>query len=42
MYNPNAKGQFEAGSHHYTVNAAERNNLVKAGWKYEGIAFYGA
>lgn len=39
LFNPNADG---AGSHHYTVNQAERDNLVKLGWKNEDIAFYGA
>ena len=26
---------------HYTTSESERNNLVKAGWKDEGIAWYG-
>ena len=37
LYNPNA----QAGSHHYTISVAEKENLEKAGWKYEGIAWYG-
>ena len=30
LYNPNA------GDHHYTVSASEKNTLVSYGWKYEG------
>jgi hypothetical protein len=41
LYNKNAKGQFEAGAHHYTANVAERDKLVKLGWKYEGIGWHG-
>ena len=37
LYNPNAV----AGSHHYTISASEKDNLVTVGWKYEGIAWYG-
>lgn len=33
LYNKNS------GEHFYTGNAAERNSLVKAGWRYEGIAW---
>ena len=33
LYNPNS------GEHFYTASAAEKDNLVKAGWKYEGIAW---
>ena len=29
------------GDHHYTTDAAERDNLVNMGWQYEGIAWYG-
>ena len=36
MYNPNS------GEHFYTGNQAERDTLVQAGWKYEGIGFYTA
>ena len=36
LYNPNA------GDHHYTTNAAEKNMLVSLGWRYEGIGWYGA
>jgi C1A family cysteine protease len=42
LYNKNATGVQEAGSHHYTIDATERNNLVKLGWKYECIGWYGA
>ncbi len=38
LYNPNATG---AGSHHYTADENERNELVKLGWTYEGTAWYG-
>ena len=34
LYNPNS------GEHFYTLSIAEKNNLVKAGWKYEGIGWY--
>ena len=34
LYNPNA------GDHHYTTSAAEKDNLVKVGWRYEGIGWY--
>ena len=33
MYNPNS------GEHFYTSGKKERNTLVKAGWKYEGVGF---
>lgn len=38
QYNPNAK----AGLHNYTTSAAERDALINAGWKDEGIAWYAA
>ncbi|MBQ1822750.1 MAG: hypothetical protein II123_04845 [Lachnospiraceae bacterium] len=41
LYNPNAKGAQEAGAHHYTTNAAERDSLYKIGWKKEGTGWYG-
>ncbi len=41
LYNPNAKGQFEAGGHHYTTNAGERDHLVTLGWRDEQIGWYG-
>ena len=34
VYNPNS------GEHLYTKSATERDTLVKAGWKDEGVAFY--
>jgi hypothetical protein len=34
LYNPNA------GDHHYTTSAGEKDSLVKAGWNYEGIGWY--
>ena len=36
LYNPNA------GDHHYTVSAFERDTLVKLGWKAEGVAWHSA
>lgn len=36
MYNPNA------GEHHYTMNASERDMLKGKGWKYEGVGWYSA
>ena len=36
LYNPNA------GDHHYTSSAKERDDLVKAGWKYECVGWHGA
>ena len=34
MYNANA------GDHHYTISKSERDTLVAAGWKDEGIGWY--
>ena len=34
LYNPNA------GDHHYTVNAGERDHLKALGWNDEGIGWY--
>ncbi|MBR4456108.1 MAG: hypothetical protein IKS32_07770, partial [Solobacterium sp.] len=34
LYNPNV------GDHHYTSSTEERDMLVKAGWKAEGIGWY--
>ena len=34
LYNPNA------GDHHYTPSEQEKENLVAAGWQYEGIGWY--
>ncbi len=34
LYNPNS------GEHFYTASVNERNNVIKAGWKYEGIGWY--
>lgn len=33
LYNPNS------GEHFYTADLAERNNLIRLGWKYEGIGW---
>ena len=33
LYNPNS------GEHFYTANAAEKDNLARIGWKYEGVAW---
>ncbi|MBQ9057657.1 MAG: leucine-rich repeat protein [Atopobiaceae bacterium] len=34
LYNPNS------GEHFYTGSTAEKNNVVAAGWRYEGIGWY--
>ena len=34
LYNPNA------GDHHYTTSAGERDALVRVGWRDEGIGWY--
>ena len=34
LYNPNA------GDHHYTMSAAEKDMLVAVGWNFEGIGWY--
>lgn len=34
LYNPNA------GDHHYTMDAKEKDGLIRAGWTYEGIGWY--
>ena len=36
MYNPNA------GDHHYTNSAEERDWLVTKGWRYEGVGWQSA
>ena len=33
LYNPNS------GEHFYTANSSERDNVVRAGWNYEGIGW---
>lgn len=33
LYNPNS------GEHFYTASSGERNNLVRVGWRYEGVAW---
>lgn len=33
LYNPNS------GDHHYMTSAAEKNTLVKIGWRYEGVGW---
>ena len=30
------------GDHHYTTSEEEKDNLVRVGWKAEGIAWYSA
>ena len=37
LYNPNCQG---AGSHYYTADEAERDHLVRLGWKDEGVGWY--
>ena len=41
LYNPNATGDKEPGSHHYTKSKKERDSLVDIGWRDEGIGWYG-
>lgn len=41
LYNPNATGRHKAGAHHYTKDLNERNDLILAGWRGEGIGWYG-
>ena len=36
LYNKYTPG----GDHHYTIDAKERDNLVKQGWTYESIGWY--
>lgn len=36
-YNPNTV----SGAHNYTTSLEENNNLLNAGWNFEGIAWYG-
>ncbi len=38
LYNPNSNGM---GSHHYTMDENERDELVKQGWTNEGLAWAG-
>lgn len=38
--NPHAQ-RNNSGSHNYTVSKAENDNLVRVGWKAEGIGWYG-
>lgn len=37
LFNPNS---HKADSHHFTANLVEVNQLVKIGWRNEGVAFY--
>ena len=41
QYNPNAYRDGRSGAHNFTASKAENDALVKAGWKAEGVAFYG-
>ena len=38
LYNPNVVG---VASHHYTIDANERDLLMWSGWIYEGVCRYG-
>ena len=31
---------YSGTDHHYTTDVSEREMLVKAGWKYEGVGWY--
>ena len=37
LYNPNCTG---SGSHFFTISDDEKDDLVKKGWKYEGVVGY--
>ncbi len=44
LFNPHvdpSAATNNSGSHHYTTNDAERDNLVSLGWQYENIGWYG-
>lgn len=44
QFNPNVNpgaSYNNSGSHNYTVNKAENDALVRAGWREEGIGWYG-
>lgn len=44
LFNPHvdpSAATNNSGSHHYTISAAERDNLVQLGWIYENIGWYG-
>lgn len=44
QYNPNVNPEARrnnSGSHNYTTSKSERNNLVRLGWKDEGVGWYG-
>ena len=36
MYNPNAT----VGAYHFTFSEEEKQNLINAGWEYQGIGWY--
>lgn len=43
QFNPNVEptaSRNNSGSHNYTLSESENNNLVKAGWRAEGVAWY--
>ncbi len=39
VYNPNAYAGNHSGAHHYTASCAERDALIAAGWRDEGICW---
>ena len=41
LFNPNAEPEGKAGAHFWTMSEEERDNLIDAGWEYEGIGWYG-
>ena len=44
QFNPNVKPSAKrnnSGSHNYTTSKSENDKLVKAGWKAEGVGWYG-
>lgn len=45
QFNPNVQPSAptnNSGSHNYTTSKSENDNLVKAGWRAEGVGWYGA
>ena len=44
QYNPNVQPwapRNNSGSHNYTASKAESDGLVRLGWRYEGVSWYG-
>ncbi len=41
LYDPTGTGMAEVRAHHYTASTEERDQLLAAGWRDEGIGWYG-